>query len=153
MCVLALFWELWAPLLIHHDNKIVKKTLLRKHLKMLKPYPKWDAISQKYVVFLIKTKVIGVWSNHGVEYFRGPASPRVFAVDGRLFFYFFPFFLTFYDFFFDIFPQCFTHTLHWAIDCEPSWACWTSEVFYTVITSDTYHFAIRNYVEYHNLPI
>ena len=27
-----------------------------------------------------------------------------------------------------------------AIDCEHSWACWTSEVFYTVITSDTYHF-------------
>ena len=28
------------------------------------------------------TKVIGVQSNHGVEYFGGPASPRVFAGDG-----------------------------------------------------------------------
>ena len=28
------------------------------------------------------TKEIGVQSNHGVEYLKGPASPRVFAVDG-----------------------------------------------------------------------
>ena len=87
---------------------------------------------------LQKLKVIGVWSNHDVEYLRGPASPRVFPVNGRLFFDFLTFFWLFMTFF-DIFPQFLTHTLHWAIDCEHSWACWTSEVFYTVITWDTYH--------------
>ena len=32
----------------------------------------------------------------------------------------------------------------WAIASEHSWACWTSEVFYNVITLDTYHFQILN---------
>ena len=30
-------------------------------------------------------QVIGVPSNHGVQYFIGPASPRMFAVDGPVF--------------------------------------------------------------------
>ena len=29
--------------------------------------------------------MIGVPSNHGVQYFIGPASPRMFAVDGPVF--------------------------------------------------------------------
>ena len=28
----------------------------------------------------------------------------------------------------------------WAIASKHSWACWTSEVFYTLIALDTYHF-------------
>ena len=87
--------------------------------------------------------MIGVWRYHGVEYFRGLASPRVFEVDGQLFFDFFTFIFWLFMTFFNIFPQFLTHTLHWAIDCEHSWACWTSEVFYTVITSDTYHFLVN----------
>ena len=31
-----------------------------------------------------KVKVIGVRSNHDVEYFGGPASSRVFAVKGKM---------------------------------------------------------------------
>ena len=34
------------------------------------------------LTFKVPSKVIGVQSNHGVEYFGGPASPRLFAVEG-----------------------------------------------------------------------
>ena len=37
----------------------------------------FDIFSKFFLV-----KVIGVQSNHGVEYFGGPASPRLFAVEG-----------------------------------------------------------------------